>query len=286
MSSPDALFILEAIDAAADLLRLVTDRLHPGGALPYLPGRYFGYFAFAGAFLLKAIFVDAVSQADRDTILRLLKRLIFVLAACASNELHPGVRYARLLNSLLRNYLQGQSTQVTALPTIAPTPARRGSFSAEAAELNLPQHSSNPQLDSLVLGWANATSTAVSPNAIPAPSELPATLPFDFGDLPAVADSTLGTNSTLDLPTPSTAPFPFLPFAESQPFHALANALSGDQASDSAFDLSGFGLDAGTDWNAEPGTALNFLLDDGAGAGALDNFWSTFDPKTGGDWAL
>lgn len=53
VASPDAKFILEAIDAAvsfvlhdwdsqadpllqADLLRLVTDRLHPGGALPFL----------------------------------------------------------------------------------------------------------------------------------------------------------------------------------------------------------------------------------------------------------
>lgn len=53
-SSPDAKHITEAIEAAvsstriqsrcrladslhqADLLRLVTDRLHPGGALPYL----------------------------------------------------------------------------------------------------------------------------------------------------------------------------------------------------------------------------------------------------------
>lgn len=45
MGSPDAKFILEAIDAAADLLRICTDRLHPQGVLQFLPWRYFLYFA-------------------------------------------------------------------------------------------------------------------------------------------------------------------------------------------------------------------------------------------------
>jgi len=45
MGSPDAKFILEAIDAAADLLRICTDRLHPQGVLQFLPWRFFLYFA-------------------------------------------------------------------------------------------------------------------------------------------------------------------------------------------------------------------------------------------------
>ena len=44
MGSPDAKFILEAIDAAADLLRICTERLHPRGILNFLPWRYFLYF--------------------------------------------------------------------------------------------------------------------------------------------------------------------------------------------------------------------------------------------------
>lgn len=61
MGSPDAKFILEAIDAAADLLRICTDRLHPQGVLQFLPWRYFLYFAYAGVFLLKAVFIKAVA---------------------------------------------------------------------------------------------------------------------------------------------------------------------------------------------------------------------------------
>lgn len=103
MGSPDAKFILEAIDAAADLLRICTDRLHPQGVLQFLPWRYFLYFAYAGVFLLKAVFIKAVAPLvsaldfsiwsacvknfiqDRRTIVRLLKRLIVCLA-CSSKD--------------------------------------------------------------------------------------------------------------------------------------------------------------------------------------------------------
>lgn len=61
MGSPDAKFILEAIDAAADLLRIVVEKLHPQGVLQFLPWRYFLYFAYAGVFLLKAVFINAVA---------------------------------------------------------------------------------------------------------------------------------------------------------------------------------------------------------------------------------
>lgn len=90
MGSPDAKFILEAIDAAADLLRICVDRLHPQGVLQYLPWRFFLFFAYAGVFLLKAVFINAVAPLDRKTIVRLLKRLIVCLA-CASKDVscHP-----------------------------------------------------------------------------------------------------------------------------------------------------------------------------------------------------
>lgn len=67
MGSPDAKFILEAIDAAADLLRICTDRLHPQGVLQFLPWRYFLYFAYAGVFLLKAVFIKAVAPTVRPS---------------------------------------------------------------------------------------------------------------------------------------------------------------------------------------------------------------------------
>lgn len=77
MGSPDAKFILEAIDAAADLLRICTDRLHPQGVLQFLPWRYFLYFAYAGVFLLKAVFIKAVAP--------LVSRFHFIVRSPCSN---------------------------------------------------------------------------------------------------------------------------------------------------------------------------------------------------------
>ena len=44
MGSPDSRFILEAIDAATELLHMCIERLHPSGAMTYLPWRFFLYF--------------------------------------------------------------------------------------------------------------------------------------------------------------------------------------------------------------------------------------------------
>ncbi|KAI5478716.1 DUF250 domain contaning protein [Pseudohyphozyma bogoriensis] len=131
MVCPDGQYILEAIDAAADLLRLVTDRLHPGGALPYLPRRFFLFFAYAGVFLLRAVHVEAVTENAQSVIIRLLRRLIFVLACASTDDHHPGVRFARLLNGLVRAFHYNQdSTNNTAAPTrrSSPQPGLDGLF--------------------------------------------------------------------------------------------------------------------------------------------------------------
>lgn len=44
MGSPDSRFILEAIDAATELLHMCIERLHPSGSMAYLPWRFFLYF--------------------------------------------------------------------------------------------------------------------------------------------------------------------------------------------------------------------------------------------------
>lgn len=45
MSSPDARFLMESVEAACDMLRICTDRLHPSNVLQYLPWRFFLYFS-------------------------------------------------------------------------------------------------------------------------------------------------------------------------------------------------------------------------------------------------
>ncbi|KLO12871.1 hypothetical protein SCHPADRAFT_928922 [Schizopora paradoxa] len=117
MGSPDARFILEAIDAATDLLKICVDKLHPSNTLSYLPWRFFLYFSYAGVFLLKAVFVGAVVPQDQGNIVQLIKKVIMCLAYASSDEHHSGVRYARLLNGLLRVFSRGVDGVTSQLST-------------------------------------------------------------------------------------------------------------------------------------------------------------------------
>ncbi|KAL5480780.1 hypothetical protein ACEPAI_9720 [Sanghuangporus weigelae] len=121
MGSPDARFILEAIDAATELLHICVERLHPSGAMTYLPWRFFLYFQYAGVFLLKAVFVGAVVPQDQRAIVQLVKKVIVCLACASSDDQQAGVRYARLLNGLLRVFSRG----VDGVASQVGTPKRR-----------------------------------------------------------------------------------------------------------------------------------------------------------------
>ena len=96
----------------SDLLRICTESEPLREALPYLPWRFFLYFRewrlqtsfvataklidclcrYAGVFLLKAVFVGAVSASERIKVVRLVKGLIVCLARSSSDKQHPGVR--------------------------------------------------------------------------------------------------------------------------------------------------------------------------------------------------
>ncbi|PAV15145.1 specific RNA polymerase II transcription factor [Pyrrhoderma noxium] len=107
MASPDSRFILEAIDAATQLLSMCVEQLQPSGAMSYLPWRFFLYIQYAGVFLLKAVFVGAVLPQDARPIIHLVKKVIVFLACASPDDQHAGVRYARLLNGLLRVFSRG-----------------------------------------------------------------------------------------------------------------------------------------------------------------------------------
>ncbi|KAF8896935.1 hypothetical protein CPB85DRAFT_1328559 [Mucidula mucida] len=105
LGGPDAKFILEGIDAATELLKICVNRLHPNVGLSFLPWRFFLFFSYAAVFLLKALFIDAIVTSDQPSTVRLLKHLIVCLS---TDSLHPGARYARLLNGLLKTFCQGK----------------------------------------------------------------------------------------------------------------------------------------------------------------------------------
>jgi hypothetical protein len=264
-------------------------------------------FSYAGVFLLKAVYVEAVAPLDRTVILRVLKRLIFVLACASTDEQHPGVRYARLLNGLLRAFSQGQES---AAQTRAPS--RRNSLpgGAEAPVINtLPTTATAPAaapaLD-FALPWALGSDAI---HSTPLPGHLPADL-YPASTFGAPFPSTfppLAANPTAPQAI-GTTPFPMLvsrrclppvvlvlkltyltslqPFSESQPFHQLASSMQEPTAADDQllnWDLEGnLGLPA--DGSLLPNVAANsdvfnnFLLEDSA----LD-FWTSFSAPQ--DWS-
>lgn len=65
-ASPDARYIFQSIDAGRQLLHICVDRLHPGGALPYLPNRFLLWFTYAAIVLLKALYSGAMLRADHE----------------------------------------------------------------------------------------------------------------------------------------------------------------------------------------------------------------------------
>lgn len=102
MGSVDARFIIEAINSAADILRLAIDRLYTSGALRYLPLRFFLILTHAGVFLLKAVSVCPLPPSQRRAIFHLIRGLIKAMATASSDAKHPAVRNSSALDRLLR----------------------------------------------------------------------------------------------------------------------------------------------------------------------------------------
>lgn len=184
-------------------------------------------FSYAGVFLLKAVYVEAVAPLDRQVILRVLKRLIFVLACASTDEQHPGVRYARLLNGLLRAFSQGQES---AAQTRAATPSRRNSLpgGAEAPVLNnLPTPATAPATASTLefsLPWALGSDAI---HATPLPGHLPADLypASTFGAPFPATFPPLAANPTAPQSI-GTTPFPMLVSAPKSSSFVLTKKLT------------------------------------------------------------
>jgi hypothetical protein len=102
--SVDAKFILESKKAAYDILEICINQLYKGGALAYLPARYYGYLTYAAVFLIKVAFTGAVGLKEQRYILNLIKRLIACFSddSISSDRQHPLVRCGNQLRMLVR----------------------------------------------------------------------------------------------------------------------------------------------------------------------------------------
>jgi hypothetical protein len=133
---PDAKFILEATNSASRLLKICVRDLFTGGALAFLPSRFYGYFSYAAVFLIKVVLTGAVVDSERKKILTLLGQTItaFQSASPGVDKQHLGVRSARQLKSLVRALTLATGT------SLAPTPNSFGSpMSADDSQQQLAQ---------------------------------------------------------------------------------------------------------------------------------------------------
>jgi hypothetical protein len=94
---------------------------------------------------VKAVFTGAIVPCDQRDTVRLLKRLIVCLACASTDEQHPGVRYARLLNGLLRTFSRGTDY----VESGAQTPTKPARHSGEEVE-EIPPRALGPQRSNLV----------------------------------------------------------------------------------------------------------------------------------------
>jgi hypothetical protein len=81
---------------------------------------------------LQAVFVGAVVPQDQRAIVQLVKKVIVCLACASSDDQHSGVRYARLLNGLLRVFSKG----VDGVASQIATPKRRSQDFSSKATIN------------------------------------------------------------------------------------------------------------------------------------------------------
>ncbi|CAK9782838.1 hypothetical protein CC85DRAFT_286422 [Cutaneotrichosporon oleaginosum] len=100
-TSPDALFIYDSIDAAAEILNICI-RLGERGVIQYLPSRYLINFAYSGTFALKAAYSGATGKEEVARTTDLVERVCAALLHASPDKDHPASRYGRMLSLLSR----------------------------------------------------------------------------------------------------------------------------------------------------------------------------------------
>ncbi|KAL3463136.1 hypothetical protein BJX64DRAFT_257665 [Aspergillus heterothallicus] len=232
MGSSDARFIIEAINAAADILRLAIGRLQPSKALSYIPLRFFLFFSHAGVFLLKAAVIVPLPSSQKRAILRLIRALTKCMSTASSDPRHPGVRYSSALSDLLGRLYRDQDLQT---PSITRPPS--------------PHTVTRAVDDRTDLGLGNAPA---GENTLPAlledrESTFIAERPFQ--DLASDIDALFGLEPNYSSFTPQTAGEPYTHLPQAEPFSLLFG--SNDREFWESFTSSSF------DWSTIQGDVGN-----------------------------
>ncbi|WOO81900.1 Transcriptional activator ARO80 [Vanrija pseudolonga] len=179
-ASPDARYIFQSIDAARQLLHICVDRLHPGGALPYLPNRFLLWFTYAAIVLLKALYSGAMLRADHAPAHKLIDRLCECFAEASLDKDHPAVRYGLQLQSLRRK-LAGMSNSAHSptggntvpLPQSVKTPVEK----TPGVDTSVPWIGDPPPSDS---SWFPSAPAASAPISFPYSTPVPGTAPAAY----------------------------------------------------------------------------------------------------------
>jgi hypothetical protein len=98
-SSADQDYVREVVDGSRNLLRTVVDGLLPGDYLKHAPVRTYFRIISGAMFLLKTFALGA-SKSDVEISIGLMDRAVSALRNCVVDDVHLGIRFADLLETL------------------------------------------------------------------------------------------------------------------------------------------------------------------------------------------
>lgn len=120
----DQTYVKEVVDGSRNLLKTVVDGLLPGGYLKHAPVRTYFRIISGAMFLLKTFALGA-SKSDVEFSIALMDRAVHALRTCVVDDVHLGIRFADLLETLtsrLRNRFMHAPATGTAAPSARVSP--------------------------------------------------------------------------------------------------------------------------------------------------------------------
>ncbi|KAK0128594.1 hypothetical protein ONS95_000558 [Cadophora gregata] len=98
-TAADQDYVKEVVDGSRQLLKIVVDGLLPGGYLKHAPVRTYFRIISGAMFLLKTFALGA-SKSDVEQSIGLMDRAVDALRNCVVDDVHLGIRFADLLETL------------------------------------------------------------------------------------------------------------------------------------------------------------------------------------------
>lgn len=129
--------VREVVEGSRNLLRTVVDGLLPGGYLKHAPVRTYFRIISGAMFLLKTFALGA-PRSDVKMSIDLMDATVEGLRNCVVDDVHLGIRFADLLETLtsrLRNrFIQAPTMQQASGKEQSPVPEPAGSRTAQGAQ--------------------------------------------------------------------------------------------------------------------------------------------------------